>query len=52
VLCCFEKVVTGQWCHRALVARWMADSLGIRVPEVAHEKLPQDQHPLLPPALA
>src|ERR1700760_3271647 len=35
VLCCFETVGTGQWCHRALAARWLAGSLGIPVPEVA-----------------
>jgi hypothetical protein len=32
------------------VSRWLAGSLGIRVPQLAHEKLPQDQHQLLPPA--
>ena len=52
VLCCFEKVGTGQWCHRALAAGWLADSLSINVPEVVHEGLPQDQHPLLPPELS
>jgi hypothetical protein len=32
-----------------VVARWLAGGLGIKVPEVAHEALPQDLHPLLPP---
>ena len=49
VLCCYERVGSGQWCHRALAAQWFFKSLGIRVPEVAHEGLPQEQHPMLPP---
>jgi hypothetical protein len=48
VLCCFEHVGSGQWCHRALVASWLAAVLGIAVPELGHEDLPQERHPLLP----
>jgi hypothetical protein len=49
VLCCFERVGSGQWCHRSLVAQWLSETLGIKVPEIGHEHLPQAQHPLLPP---
>ena len=48
VLCCFERVGSGQWCHRALVASWLAAVLGIAVPELGREELPQERHPLLP----
>jgi hypothetical protein len=45
-LCCFERVGPGQWCHRAIAAQWLADALGILVPEVGFEAAPV--HPLLP----
>jgi Active DUF488-N3 subclade len=50
-LLCFERPGAGSWCHRSLVAAWLADGLRIAVPELGFEHLPQDQHPLLPPAL-
>ena len=47
VLLCFERPDdAGAWCHRALAAAWLAESLGIAVPEFGFESLPQDQHPL------
>jgi hypothetical protein len=49
VLLCFEQPGRGLWCHRALVASWLAAATGEPVPEVGYEHLPQDQHPLLPP---
>ena len=49
LLCCFERVGSGQWCHRSLVAQWLSEALGIKVSELGHERLAQDKHPLLPP---
>ena len=51
VLLCFERPGTGSWCHRALVAAWLGDALGLVVPEVGFEALPQQEHPLLPPSM-
>jgi hypothetical protein len=51
VLVCWERVGGVQWCHRSLAANWLAAGLGIVVPEFGFEDLPQDRHPLLPPAL-
>jgi len=51
VLCCFERVGRGQWCHRALAATWLADEVGESIPELGFEHLSQHQHPLLPPRL-
>jgi hypothetical protein len=48
VLLCFERSGRGQWCHRALVASWLADAMGQPVPEFGHEHLAQERHPLLP----
>jgi hypothetical protein len=48
---CYERAGSGSWCHRALAARWLADGLGVAVPEVGHEQLDQDRHPLLPQEL-
>jgi hypothetical protein len=47
VLCCFERVGSGHWCHRSLAAAWLAKSLRIKVPEIGYEHLSQDKHPLL-----
>jgi hypothetical protein len=49
VLLCFEKVGGPVWCHRSLAAAWLAEELGVPVPEFGHEDLPQELHPLLPP---
>ena len=46
VLCCFERPNAGVWCHRAMVASWLAESLGIAVPEFGFETA---EHPLRPP---
>jgi hypothetical protein len=51
VLLCFERPGRGQWCHRALVAQWLAEATGQAVPEFGFETLPQHNHPLLPPSL-
>jgi hypothetical protein len=50
VLCCFGRAGGPGWCHRALVAEWFHERLGITVPELGFEELPHDQHPLRPPA--
>jgi hypothetical protein len=51
VLCCYEGAGSGQWCHRALAARWLANALGIEVPEFGYESLEQNAHPLMAPEL-
>ena len=48
VLVCFERAGSGQWCHRALAAEWLAKALGRPVPELGFELLPQADHPLMP----
>jgi hypothetical protein len=51
VMCCFERVESGEWCHRAIAAEWLADALGGVVPEFGFETLPQDAHPMKPQEL-
>lgn len=51
VIVCYERPGTGKWCHRSLAAKWLADALGLVVPEVGFETLPQQEHPLMPPRL-
>ena len=51
VMLCHERPGTGQWCHRALVAEWLAQATGEPVPEFGFETLPQHNHPLMPPSL-
>jgi hypothetical protein len=51
VMLCYERPGTGQWCHRAMAAEWLAEALGQPVPEVGFEGLPQGDHPLMPPEL-
>lgn len=46
-LLCFERV--GSWCHRAMVAEWLARGLGIPVPEFRFEGRDHARHPLMPP---
>ena len=48
VLLCFERPGGVEWCHRALVARWFEETLGIHVPEFGFEAEPTERHPLLP----
>jgi hypothetical protein len=48
VLVCFERPGRGQWCHRAMVAAWLAAGLGQDVPEIGYETRSQVRHPLLP----
>jgi len=51
VMLCFERPGTGQWCHRAMAAEWLAEALGTPIPEFGYENLPQHEHPLLPAQL-
>ena len=59
VMLCYERppaqstmiAGTGEWCHRAMAAEWLAEALGFPVPEVGFEDLPQHEHPLMPPQL-
>ncbi len=49
-LLCFERPFVGDgFCHRALIAAWLADGLGIAVPEFGSEDREQCKHPMLPP---
>lgn len=49
VMLCYERAgKPGDWCHRAIVAEWLAAGLGIVVPEFGFESLPQHEHPLMP----
>jgi len=50
ILCCYETLRRpGQWCHRAFVSAWLADTLGLAVPEYGFEQQGTGwQHPLLP----
>ena len=51
-LLCFERAGTSDdWCHRSLVAAWLARAIGQPVPELGYERWSQNQHPLLPPSL-
>lgn len=38
-LCCYEK--PDEKCHRFLVAQWLEESLGIKVPEFGENKKPK-----------
>jgi hypothetical protein len=51
VLLCYEQPIPGQWCHRAMAAEWLAETLGATVPEFGFESLPQHEHPMMPPQL-
>lgn len=51
VMLCYEQPNCGQWCHRAMTAEWLAETLGIAVPEFGFESLSQHEHPLMPPQL-
>ena len=50
ILCCYESPRRpDQWCHRAFVSAWLADTLGLAVPEYGFEQQGTGwQHPLLP----
>lgn len=49
VLCCWERVGDGSWCHRAMVSSWLQGTLGLVVPEIGYERLTtQDAHPMMP----
>ena len=49
VLCCYERAGGPQWCHRALVSEWFANTLGLIVPEFGFEDA--HNHPLMSPEL-
>ena len=34
-----------------MAAEWLAEALGVTVPEFGFESLPQHEHPLMPPQL-
>ena len=51
VLLCYERPVGADWCHRAIAAEWLAEALGVAVPEFGYETRPQGEHPLMPPQL-
>jgi hypothetical protein len=51
-LVCFEQPETGAWCHRSMAAGWLADALGIAVPEWGFDHLGSAEHPMLPPSLS
>ena len=51
VLLCYEKPGGADWCHRAMAAEWLAETLGVAVPEFGYETLSQAEHPLMPPQL-
>ncbi len=51
VLCCYEMLDHGEWCHRAMAAQWLADHLKQTIPEFGFEALPQHEHPLMPQEL-
>jgi hypothetical protein len=45
-LLCYERAGGLAWCHRALAAEWLAEGLGVPVPEFGFETLAQDAHPM------
>lgn len=49
-LLCFEHVSEGQWCHRALAARFIFRETGVQIREYGHAGF-GDEHPMLPPTL-
>ena len=51
VLLCYERPGGADWCHRAMAAEWLAEALGMPVPEFGYETVPQGEHPLMPPQL-
>ena len=51
VMLCYERAGSGDWCHRAMAAEWLAEALGRPVPEFGFEELPQHLHPLMPAGL-
>jgi Protein of unknown function (DUF3631) len=51
-LVCYKRAGAGRWCHRVLVASWLAEQTGLVVPELGYECLAQGQRLLLPPMLA
>ena len=51
VLLCYERPGGADWCHRAMAAEWLAEALGVAVPEFGYETRSQGEHPLMPPQL-
>jgi hypothetical protein len=50
-LLCFEVAGKPGWCHRSLCSEWLAEALGLPVPEYGYEHLAQADHPLMSPVL-
>jgi hypothetical protein len=46
VMVCYERSGGPDWCHRAMAAEWLEQTLGRDVPEVGFET--QGKHPLMP----
>ena len=52
VLVCYEQIGSDSWCHRAIIAKWFAETLGIEVGEHGHLDLGTGRnHPMLPAEL-
>ncbi|WP_132251341.1 hypothetical protein [Methylobacterium segetis] len=49
VLCCYERLGSGDWCHRGYVSAWLCFHLGLVVPEL-HDRTGgfAGLHPMLP----
>lgn len=49
VLCCYERLGSGDWCHRGYVSAWLCLHLGLVVPEL-HDASGAyaGSHPMLP----
>ncbi len=49
---CWETAGRGEWCHRALISRWLKDHLDLDVPELGDPACScGHDHPLLPEIL-
>ena len=50
VLCCYESPEKDtDWCHRGYISQWLADQLGVVVPELGLDpELFGDRHPKIP----
>ena len=49
VLCCYERLGSGDWCHRGYVSAWLCLHLGLIVPELTDPSgAYAGGHPMLP----
>jgi hypothetical protein len=52
VLVCYEQIDAGEWCHRGIIAKWFAETLGVDVGEYGHLDLGTGRnHSMLPAGL-